>query len=220
MLLLLFVCVCLHFGRGVSMRMRWLCALMCLYYYDLISVQPLHACTHTHTYEHGPFEHRPCLCNSQLLISPLPRLFFAYFPPFLLRAAVIFYHIHLRQINTFSFRLVCVVAIATTTPAVTAVAVHNLFIHIFIIILFHLLFVFSQDTYTLGCWELFSLSFCTSLCVTLSSKFIRASVDTRFGFVVSFCVLTLLFFLSLVWLFTVNFIFRAHCWKLFFMVCA
>lgn len=42
-------CVSLHFGRGVRVRMRLLCALMCLCYYDLISVQPLH--THiTHTY--------------------------------------------------------------------------------------------------------------------------------------------------------------------------
>lgn len=88
---------------------------------------------HSHTYD--PFECRPCWRNSHLLITLSPHIFFS--PSFSLTRILMLcsishlvHHIHLRQINTFSFRLVYAVFTSATT--------YNLFIHIFILILFHL----------------------------------------------------------------------------------
>lgn len=131
---------------------------------------------------------------SHLLITPSPPLL--CFP------------FHLLQINTFSFRMVsfhfCRCHL-TTAPS----QAHFIYLHFYY---YSFSFAFLQQWLPKRCLMVFLP------CVTLSSEFIRASADTSFS--LSFGIRSQFARSSFVWLFTVNFMFRVHFWKLFFMLCA
>lgn len=165
----------------------------------------VHLCAYTITiwfscsrYIYDPFKNQPYFSVFRI---------FSSFSPSLSLFLSLFFHIHLRQMNTsfFSFRF-CRFHLT-----------HTLYLFTFLLLFFFVSLFFGsggQSDVANKMWT-FGFSFPISLFnFVLRNSFALRLVQFLLGFRSQFARS------SLVWLFTVNFMFRVHFWKLFFMLCA